>query len=139
MGFTRTTPPQPLLLLCVMSSWDLAAACEDNNAGAVEAAAGVGVTVEGCSDIITNLAPCDDEAYGADIRRLCPLTCDACPSVGHPLGLACDDAGENCVGSHADDALGIHAESGGVLDPTHGTANNGGRESTSSTSENPGK
>jgi hypothetical protein len=64
--------------LCPLTCGMCTAACADDDASAVATAAGLGVTVEGCVDLIANVAACDDSNYGELIRGLCPLTCAQC-------------------------------------------------------------
>ena len=46
--------------------------CGHIDADAVATAASLGVTVEGCTDLIADVAGCDDSNYGDLIQGLCP-------------------------------------------------------------------
>ena len=52
--------------------------CGHIDADAVATAASLGVTVEGCTDLIADVAGCDDSNYGDLIQGLCPGTCGLC-------------------------------------------------------------
>jgi len=50
--------------------------CMDNHAGSIAAAAGVGIKIAGCFDLVKY---CWDIASGGIVRLLCPLSCSICP------------------------------------------------------------